>query len=58
MTYFEFAALFFPITDHIKTSLFFEVGDAIEVLQKKDDGWWKGRVQGLDWTGNDHGHLH
>lgn len=29
----------------------FKVGDAIEVLQKKNDGWWKGRVQGLDWTG-------
>jgi len=29
----------------------FKVGDAIEILQKKDDGWWKGRVQGLDWTG-------
>jgi len=29
----------------------FKVGDSIEVMQKKEDGWWKGRVHGLDWTG-------
>ena len=30
-----------------------QVGDSIEVMQKKEDGWWKGRVHGLDWTGED-----